>query len=312
MKRWLALVIGILALAIFIIFINPQELALSFTKADPCIFVWAVFLSFLCILLLGLRLQVIFTRIQKSTLAFTDFFKIYISSMLLGHISPAKAGEFVKTYIFNKKVKTPYSKSIAVVLIEKISELGALSLLSLILLMFLISMMINLEYYLFSTVLLLITVVIFVYLLSNKKFLDIIFKLPVASKIDKNKIAGFQNILKENMKPKTIAKPFIITMVVQLLSASRMYVIFLSLGIQTQIIPVLFIFLVTQVIGIISMVPGGWGSIEISGTLLYSTLLNIDMLTVTTAMLLLRFSTYIIDIPLGAISSYKIKNISEK
>ena len=142
----------------------------------------------------------------------------------------------------------------------------------------------------------------------NRKVTKTVYKLSLISRIiSKESVLKFQDVFKRSIKSKAIVPSLSITVIGQLLSGIRIYFVFLAFGLDPIFLAVLFINYVTLIIGFLSMIPGGFGSIEISGAVLFSTILNIDVVVATSAILLLRFITYVVDIPTGLICSYKLE-----
>jgi uncharacterized protein (TIRG00374 family) len=217
----------------------------------------------------------------------------------MGHISPAKSGEFIKVYLLRKR-GLAYAKGLAAAIWEKMLDVIFMSLLAIVMVFFAPAGE-KLFGYLGSLLLLF---AVFLAAMVFLRFVDIVnlaSKLPQMRKLKAGRF-GFGRAFKRITRPRSMAKPILLTVVAQFFSGLRMYVIFLAMGVQVSLPLTLSIYFISLLIGILTMIPGGIGSVEASGAIFYSALLGVDPSTTVAAFLLLRFSTYIIDIPAGILS----------
>jgi hypothetical protein len=300
------LALGIVFFLAFILILNPQKIFETIILTNLKIFALALVLDFIVLLVLTIKFKAILSRVYGKGLSFSNAFKSHMVSNMFGLVSPAKSGEVVKAYILKKRFGIDYSKGLVTVIIERVSDLIGICFLIILIGSFIISESV-VGGFIFSTIILLLVIVFMVLSLTSNKLIHILLRFPfLSNKLERGKIEGFQKDLKENLKPTKFASLMLIGIVAQLFSALRIYVIFISLGKSVAFFESLLIFFVTLVIGILTLIPGGLGSMEISGSILYSKFLGLDLTTSVVAIFLLRLSTYIVDLPLGLISGYSL------
>jgi len=306
MKRFAPVLLGIIALALLVAFLGPAVIG-PLQRVDYPLYSLSFLITFTVLLLLTLRFRTILSNLEKGPFSFGRLFIIQSASNLLGHVSPARSGEFLKSYIMRKRTGTGYAKGVALVLAEKMLDMASICILGLFLGLAMIFRP-GFSSYIFSTTVLLIIVAAGIFLMASRSAINLLFRLPLVSKKIRGKdAAGFHSIFRGIIKPGAVASPFLLTVALQLLAATRIIIIFAALGAGGSPFPLLFVYFVAMVVGIISLIPGGLGSYEISGVVLYTTMLGIDLPTAAAALLLLRLSTYAIDIPVGLACMYGLK-----
>ncbi len=306
MKRGVYLALGIAFFLAFILILNPQKIFETIMLTNLKIFALALVLDFIVLLVLTIKFKAVLSRVYGKELSFSNAFRSHMVSNMFGLVSPAKSGEVVKAYILKKRFEIDYSKGLVTVIIERVSDLIGICFLIILIGSLIISESV-VGGFIFSTIILLLVIVFMVLSLTSNKLIHILLRFPfLSNKLERGKIEDFQKDLKENLKPTKFASPLLIGILAQLFSALRIYIIFISLGKNVAFFESLLIFFVTLVIGILTLIPGGLGSMEISGSILYSKFLGLDLTTSVVAIFLLRLSTYIVDLPLGLISGYSL------
>jgi len=306
MKRFAPVLLGIIALALLLAFLGPAIVE-SLQSVDYAIYSVSFLITFMVLLLLTMRFRALISGVDKGPFSFGRLFMIQSASNLFGHVSPARSGEFIKSYIMRKRTGTDYTKGIALVLAEKILDMAAICILGLFLGISLLFRP-GFSNYIFSTTALLIIVAAGILLLTSRSMLGLFFRLPLVSKKIRGKDVGnFHKIFRGILKPRSVAPPFLLTVALQLFAATRIVIIFAALGAGGSPFQMMFVYFVAMVVAVISLIPGGLGSYEISGALLYTALLGIDLPTAAAALILLRLSTYAVDIPVGLACMYGLK-----
>lgn len=302
MMKWLFILVGVVLFTGLVLWTGPENLAVSLAGVDVPIFLLSPLLSLIILLVLTVRFRIVLSKVAENSLGFWSLFRIFTISNVFALVSPAKSGELIKSY-FLKRRGIGYGRGIIVVVVERIIDLIGISFL-LIIFALLSTTSFTANYITYSVLLLILLVAGMVFFRSSL-FIRILKMVPIISKKLKKAEAGtYRDILRKNLSASSMVKPLIVTMISIVMIATRMYVIFLSLGMTPDFSTVILVYLLVIVVGILSMIPAGLGSIEVAGAWLYSSVLGYDLATVATALILLRFSTFVIDIPTGVISSY--------
>lgn len=305
-NKKVTLAVGLISLIFFLVYIDPRNIAISLVQLNPWYILPFVSISMINFVLLTGRFKMLLANLKKNDLKFIELFKIFAVSNLFGQVGPARSGELIRSVILNKKIQSGHKVGVSIVSLEKILSLLAISTLSVITI-FMLFFIVDLTSFLIPIMCLLIILILGVLILISKKTADIVYKLPLISRIvSKENAIGFQEVFKKSVTSKSVLGPFALTFLIQFFAGIRTYIVFLSLGLDPLFVGVLFISFVTLIIGFLSMIPGGLGSIEISGAILYSSILGIDIFTATSVLLLSRFLIYLTDVPIGLISSKKL------
>jgi len=305
--KWLFIAIGLALFAGLIIQTGPANLAASLVKVNVPIFLASPGLTIAILLVMTLRFRSVLKGVWMETKkepmpGFWSLFKAFSISNVFSMLSPAKSGEFMKSY-FLKREGLDYGRGIIVVVIERVVDFVATSLL---LIAFALLSASAFAYgYIIYGLALLALIGAGVLFFRSGLFMRMLAKIPLLSRSLKDAGTGAcKAALRGGLTPRRMAWPLAITALGIVMIAARMYFIFLALGLQPDFFTVILVYMLVIVVGILSMIPGGFGSIEVSGTILYSVAFGYGPVTVATAMVLLRFSTFVIDVPAGVLCSY--------
>ncbi len=297
--RWLFVLAGVTLLAGLVVWAGPENLAASLAQVDVAVFLLSPLLSLTILFVMTLRFRLVLASVAKGVPGLWSLFRIFCISNMFALVSPAKSGEFVKSYFLSKR-GIDYGRGIIAVVLERVADFVCMGLLLIILAMITASSFMP-EYVAYSALLLVLVFAGMVFFRSSL-FMRLLKRVPILSK----KLAGpeinaYSDVLRGGLSARAMAVPLVVTAAGMLMIAARMYVIFLSLGVRPDFLTVILLYLVVLVVGILSMIPGGLGSIEVAGVWLYSSTLGLSLPTVATALLLLRFSTFAVDVPAGIV-----------
>jgi len=303
--KWLFIVIGLALFAGLIIQAGPANLATSLSKVNIPLFLLSPGLTMVILFVMTLRFRFVLKSVwnaKKPLPGLWSLFRAFSISNVFSMMSPAKTGELMKSY-FLKKEGLDYGRGIIVVVIERVIDFAATGLL-LIAFAMLSASAFAYDYIIYGVAMLALIGIGVVFFRSGL-FIRLLGKVPLLSRSLKGTDSGdYRAALQENLTPRRMALPLVVTALGIVMIAARMYVIFLALGLQPDFSTTILVYILVIVVGILSMIPGGFGSIEVSGTIIYSAALGLDAITVITAMVLLRFSTFVIDVPTGVLCSY--------
>ncbi|MCX8170578.1 MAG: flippase-like domain-containing protein [Candidatus Bathyarchaeota archaeon] len=310
--KTLFILIGI-SLLLLILFLSGIEEVIRIILTSNINFILLAFLTFLfSIFLKSLRWQ-IFLKSVKIKVPFSHAFYSFNSAMFLGNLVPFKALEPIRGYFLKIKFGYPFSKTIPLVLTERALDVFVYILFSLITLQALIEFLPSqITFFAFFGMLVFFSISLSVLLILNSKkltlkFFKIISKLPVTrrfskkiEKMAKNFSIGFTQLKRSRLLSQIFFLTFIIWVIegaIFLLSAKAVGI---NLTFSFFALPLLSVLL-----GVLTLIPGGLGSIEAIMVLLLS-FLGFSIPQATSAVLIYRFFVHLCENSIGAIIIFQI------
>ena len=274
-------VVGIGILAAMILFIGPGKIESAISLADPWYLALAVVIQFA---IYGLWTERWSININSVNIAIK---KLHLLPMLLvglavNNITPSArgGGEPIRGYILSKYSKTPFEKSFATVIADRgldtfpFMVLAVITIISLVLFMSLSKLLIF--GLIIAVIALLILFFIAVYMSINKEFgkkvilwlVGIIkrFSRKEHSKLEENAlkaIYGFQKSMRTMLKDRNVFMYGLpISFVIWILEISRVYIVFSAFHVEVSFIVIAEVFIVSTLIGMIPLLPGGLGAVD--------------------------------------------------
>jgi len=312
MKReQLGLLLGILAFLLLLFYINPKKLLIAIFRIDIPFFIMMILVSFSIFVLYTIRFQQLLSKLYGNHVTFSDFFRIYMASNMFNYLSPARTGEAIKTYFLMKKYKIPYNKSAAVVSVEKIQELTSICLITMVLLWGEVLPPFE-NFHIIAFILMVMVVILAVVMMSERayRFLE---KIPFIRGMSIEEEAHrFRKSLILSIRSWLFIYTLFQMVIIHILSATRLYLLFLSLHSSPPFFSTILIYFIAQIIGVLSFIPGSLGAFDISATMLYKEFLYLDLPVIGASIFLLRATTYLIEIPLGLIFAYSLNLFKKK
>lgn len=299
--------LGILLLFLIIYFSGIEATIQAILNSNP---------SFILLALVFFAVETFFKSFRwkmflesiGSKIPFSHAFYSFNSAMFLGNVVPFKAVEPIRGAFLKLKFKVSFSKTISLVLTERAIDVFFYIALSLITLYALREFLPSyITFFSFVGMFLFFSISLAVLLILNNKKLTLKFfkflsKFPVINKFEKRveKIAkNFSQGFEQLKKSKNVFPIFVLTLLIWLCECG----IFLSsakaVGVNLSIlffaIPLLSILL-----GVLTLIPGGLGSIE-AIIILILTSLGFPAPQATAASLIYRFITHLMENSIGAI-----------
>lgn len=300
MKKIIGAIISVAILIFLISLANPIETGKIILKANPIWVLAGVFLWGLSVLTRTLRWNFLLEKLRMKV-KLIEALKIYVLGMAFSNLTPARAGDPVRSIILKKKYGFRFSKSFTAVIMEKLSD--AFSLIPLSIIAFfnpgiplLNKWMVGASLSFFIVASLAIVIVSskervrkmtsgVLWLFNFSKFIKsrkerIHLKMRVFSKTFKEYKSGSWS--------GAIAWSFFIWMI----DGAFYWVAFKSIGLE---IPFMLTVIATPVIvfiGVISMLPGSLGSSEAASVFIFTTLAGISIPEATAATLISRILSW--------------------
>ncbi len=262
-KKALVLIAAIILVAL-IAYANPIRIAMLLSNADLSLLLLAFLASNLAIIL-----RVMKWKVLLGGSSFRSLVPIQLFGMASSNFTPAKIGEPIKAVVLKASQGRAVSQTLPSIIWERVMDLAVLLILSVGLFF---SLSLSGFYYLGIAGLAAASVLIFalVLILKNKgagnAALKIARKLPVVNKLSENFIKSFYEA---KVKRSSLVLCFIFTACSWLLEGVIIFFVFRAIGISL-LNPLLLamIFAIANLIGILSMLPGGLGSTDAALALL--------------------------------------------
>lgn len=272
------LLASLILILLLILWIGPLTIINTLETAN-WIFICLAILIHLTVLIIR---SVRWGFIIKQTTEFKKNFIVKIIGIFAGNLSPMKGAGEVLTAVAGKNInKIQLSEGLSAGLTERFFDLGIVG----ILLIVSASLITQIRYVAIIGGLTSLVVMFIIYLVNWRennaiwlysKIHPIMRKLPIKEETLDNIYQKFTQGLKGMIEYtqsftsfKNISFVIILTLMSWLLECLRLYSITYAFNVKISFITVIIIFLLANVIGVISLLPGGMGSIEISVTGLF-------------------------------------------
>jgi len=307
LKATLAVFVGLVLLLLILYFSGTEEVIKTILNANLTFFVLAGLTFAFSVFLKSLRWK-FFLKAIGFDVPYSHSFYSFNSALLLSNLVPFKALEVMRGYFLKIKFGHSFSKTIPLVLTERALDVFIYIFFSLITLQALMKFLsYQLTFFAFLGMLCFFLISFSVLLIMNSKKLTLKFfrlmaKLPIIKKFSKkiegmtkNFSLGFNQLKKSKLLFHILFFTFLIWIVegiIFLLSAK-------SVGIN---LPFSFFALplISILLGALTMIPGGLGSIEAIMVLLLTSL-GFPIAQATSAVLIYRFFVHLCENSIGAI-----------
>lgn len=278
MKRYYVFLVSILLLAVLIMWIGPQKMWDVIKTANVWLILLAVFIHLFVVWIRSLR----WGYIIKQPWEFKKNFIVKTIGLFAGNFTPMRTGGEVLSAVAGKKInQITLSEGLSAGLTERFFDSIIVAVL-LITCAFLIPKVRLIAIFggLVSLVLL-----ILIYLINWRedtslwiynRIHSILRFLPISEEFVENFYHKFTSGLKSIVEYTRSFSSLKNLLIVLFLTAGswifecvRLYVVFIAFNVEISFVAIIIIFLLANIIGIISVLPGGIGSIELSLTGLF-------------------------------------------
>jgi len=275
LKRYYVFLVSILLLALLIIWIGPQQMWEVIKTANPWLILLAVGIHLFVVWIRSLRWGYIINQPWE----FKKNFIVKTIGLFAGNFSPMRTAGEVLNAVAGKKINgITLSEGLSAGLTERffdgvivavllilcacllpkvrlIAVMGGLASLGLLLVIYLINWREDTSLWIYN------------------RIHSILRFLPISEEVVENFYQKFTEGLRSMIEyTKTFSSfqnllvVFLLTAVSWLLECVRLYVVFVAFNVEINFVAIIIIFLLANIIGIVSALPGGIGSIELSLT----------------------------------------------
>lgn len=309
--------IGLVILGIFIYTLDLDSIISSQLNLSLPMILTVLTITASQILIKSFRWKELIYRISKQKISLGFSFLSVIAAVASGSITPGRI-ELAKPIMLKERNNVPISVSLSVVFMERICDFFALLLMMLISLFFMPSQNIINNSVIFTALIILFIMTLLLVLFPQKNnFLikTIVNKTPFSEKI-KEKINNFCeqffstfSILKNK---NLLSFTLVFSTLAIILEALQFYLILRFFGVDIGLALSAFVLSSTTVLGVISMIPGGTGVIEISSIAILMNFFPESGIAIQSSVLLNRIICYYLLIFLGALIMIFYKKIELK
>jgi uncharacterized protein (TIRG00374 family) len=303
----LGLLIGLVILVLILYFSGIEKVFQIILNANLFFITIAMLLLGISVYFKSLR-WLYFLKSVKIYVPYSHAFYSFNSALFIGNLVPFKAFEILRGYFLKFKFKISFSKTIPLVLVERALDVFIYILFSIVTLQAMIELLPpNVALFAFITMFIFLFIAILVLLILNSKKIMLIFfkmtsKLPLLKNFDKKlrKMAnsfllGFNQLKKSKALFKIIFLTLLIWIIECLIFLFSAKAVGINLPLVLFTLPLLSILL-----GSLTFVPGGLGSIE-AIFILFLSLLGISIPQATSAVLIYRALVHVGENLIGAI-----------
>lgn len=224
----------------------------------------------------------LYSRELSVNISFKKNLVVFLSGLSMT-ITPVRVGEVLKCYLLKDLTKKKMSETIPAVVVERLTDIIALCLLSL------TGIFISRNSALLAGVFSLVILILLVAIRNNRVY-DVLSKLPLMKRFVQE-IGNMYKSSRSLANKRVVVLSIIITLPAWFLECLGMWIILNALGIQSSILTVVFIFSFSSVFGALSMLPGGLGAAEASLTVLLMQLLSLNVTTAVWVAIITRICT---------------------
>lgn len=278
MKQFIVLIISVILVILLILWIGPSNILKALETADW----WFILLAAIIHLVVVWIRSVRWGFIINQTTEFKKNFIVKTIGLFAGNFSPMRSAGEVFTAVAGKKInQISLSEGLSAGLTERFFDLAIAGTLLIISGLFLP----KIRLIAIAGGVLSLTVMFLVYLINWKegsgiwlynKIHPLISKLPLRKEVLDNLyqrltkgLEGVISYANSFTSFTNLSFVFILSMLSWLLECVRLYTVFYAFHVEIDFFAIVIIFLLANVVGVLSALPGGLGSIEISLTGLF-------------------------------------------
>lgn len=304
-KKAIPLILAIIIFVAWFWFSNPAKMIESILKANMFFVGSAIALTVVSISLKAFRWQTLLKGI-KIRIPFSLAFSSFISGTAISLLTPGRVGEPVRGLILKKKSGTNFSETLPLIIVERVLDLIvalAFAIAGILTIGSMLSQEIQFFLKLSAVVSAAALAVVVAALFSERigrSLIKIFLMLPKTARLKPKieHVAESFYISSRKIKFGTIFSIFLLTIFVWVLEGAILFFAVSSIGLEISLLIAIEIISLTQIIGLVSSLPGGLGSVETVLTLLMLPFL-LALPAASAATIIYRFATLWIGMGIG-------------
>ncbi len=315
LRQILLFLLGLVIIIVLVSFVGLEQIIQSILSVNIMFFGLAVLVHFFLFFVRAGRWKYNLNMLEQE-INIPKSTSLIMLGWAANSILPARLGDLTRAYALRKLEKIPLSVGLATVVIERIFDICIIFALAISFVFFFIGTLI-VPNWIFSIFVLVLTILILgaillVFFLRSESFVEWIFFKLFRNRFN---IHEFSTAFGQNLKllfknRSVIAVNILWTVGIWLLDISRCYLVVFSLGIQTEYLLVASALMLTYIVAIIPLTPGGLGSEEAIMALFFALILGIALPLSTSIALIDRLITFWISLIVCLLVSIAIGTFS--
>jgi len=313
----LLFLVSLVILAALLYFSEPEKIYSILTKINPTYFTITLIALSINMIFRSARWQYLLNKVDINISLFQSL-KILIPSAFISNLSPAKTAEPFRSVLLKKSNGTDISSSLPSIFVEKILDVIITSLISITGIIFFISGTVQFSMWLLLIIffyLVVLSAVIFLLASETriKLFITKIISLFLFIKdIEKigNEIINFSLLIRKSFVRYADIKGLLIasayTLLIWISEGILLQLFFITLGLNISPLIAFIAVPIATLVGVISFLPGGFGSSEAAMVIFISPIANLAPVEVIATVLLKRIITLGLQGTVGAFFISKI------
>ena len=283
----LLLLFGVLVVGIMVWIAGPKEIANALKSADPFYIVLAIITQFATLFLLAQRWGLIIKSLDIEVPK-RELFPMLLVGMMINNVTPSGrgGGEPVRAYMLSRSSDSSVESAFATVIVDRALDtfpMLFLAIITIISMIFFFELNIGVIIALVTSVVVITSVfLIFMYMCINEAAgekivlwaVKIVRKFKDYDNLEEKAIealGNFQYSFKLMIKDKKLAfYGILISCAAWALEILRVYFVFCAFEVNASIIVIAEVFIISCLLGIIPLLPGGLGTVDSTMALLYS------------------------------------------
>lgn len=278
---------GVLVIGLMIWIVGPKEIINAFKSANPFYIGLAVILQFATLALLAQRWGLIIKSLDI-TVPKRELFPMLLVGMMINNVTPSGrgGGEPVRAYMLSRSSESSVESAFATVIVDRALDtfpMLFLSIITIVSMIFFFELNISIIIALVTSVVVITSIfLLFMYMCINEAAgekivlwaVKIIRKFKDYDNFEEKALealSNFQYSFKLMIKDKKLGiYGILISCLSWALEIMRVYFVFCAFGVNTSIIIIAEVFIISCLLGIIPLLPGGLGTVDGTMVLLYS------------------------------------------
>lgn len=281
------LLFGILVVVVMVWIVGPEEIMSAVKSADPFYIALAVISQFATLALLTIRWGLIINSLDIEVPK-RELFPMLLVGMMINNITPSGrgGGEPVRAYMLSRSSESSVESAFATVIVDRALDtfpMLFLAIITIISMIFFFELNIGVIIALVTSVVVITSLfLIFMYMCINEAAgekivlwaVKIVRKFKDYDNLEEKALealGNFQYSFKLMIKDKKLGVyGILISCASWALEIIRVYLVFCAFGVNASIIIIAEVFIISCLLGIIPLLPGGLGTVDGTMVLLYS------------------------------------------
>lgn len=318
-KKILLFAISFSILAVLLYYSDMGKISEVLTGANPFLLLLILALWIPDSILRTLRWRILLRRINIK-ISFFKTWQIFVASMFISNLSPAKTGDPIRSVILKRTENKSFSRSLSSVVIGRMLDVIFLIVVALISMTFLFTSLHGIGQWLYLSIFLYLVVVLFgIFVISSEKrsriFFTKIFRLfsfiPKVKSYEWKVKRGSKKLntaFKKYKHGPTLLSAFFVTALIWLHQGFVIFLCFKSIGLSVYPWACVAVIPLAVLIGVLTFLPGAIGSSEVVTVTFFTTTFALALHQVTAVTLINRLALFWPYVIIGAILfSWKFK-----